>query len=272
MMAKDEIEKCDVAISADTAWESTKTYEFARQWQEWLWNRDVYNLWAFDDNAHWGNWANLEPEWTFIPAFTVNQETGKHGMLNRQCTHRWKIHPMRRLIQSLILATHYPFQKWYKAFELTDYTTDYGPEDMYSPAKMSISHRDGAGLRWVIERLIDNYGEKMLLNPITREKALIRMRVPKKHRGLKMWDAIVEDHIIATLKDDIANWHRLCPDEFVIQYLGITIDEIQRMKPSEVAWSRHEFPLIDKRMNRAACSAWLKKAGLPEPPKSACVF
>jgi len=57
----------------------------------------------------------------------------------------------------------------------------------------------------------------------------------------------------------------------VHQWLGISMDEVVRMKPSREAWQVNRFPLIEKRMTRQDCLNWLKAHGYPEPPKSACI-
>lgn len=54
--------------------------------------------------------------------------------------------------------------------------------------------------------------------------------------------------------------------------IGISRDEIQRMKPARMAWIEHIFPLVDLGMRRADCSRVVEEAGLPTPLKSACVF
>lgn len=58
----------------------------------------------------------------------------------------------------------------------------------------------------------------------------------------------------------------------VVQYLGISLDEVARMKHSQDAWIDIRYPLIDKRMTRHDCLLWLERGGYPEPPRSACVF
>ncbi|MCW8060488.1 hypothetical protein [Agrobacterium tumefaciens] len=57
----------------------------------------------------------------------------------------------------------------------------------------------------------------------------------------------------------------------VEQWLGISTDEIIRAKPSFEAWQIKRFPLIEKRMSRRDCLAWLRRHDYPEPPKSACI-
>jgi hypothetical protein len=58
----------------------------------------------------------------------------------------------------------------------------------------------------------------------------------------------------------------------VEQWIGISLDEVQRMKDSREPWIQHRFPLIDLRMTRADCLAWIAKHGYPTPPKSSCTF
>lgn len=55
-------------------------------------------------------------------------------------------------------------------------------------------------------------------------------------------------------------------------WIGISLDEYQRMKDSDVKYISHRWPLIERRMNRNDCKAWLGRHGLLIPPKSACVF
>jgi hypothetical protein len=58
----------------------------------------------------------------------------------------------------------------------------------------------------------------------------------------------------------------------VVQWIGISLDEVRRMKPSRLPWIRHEWPLVDKRMTRADCLRWMEANGYPRPPRSACTF
>ena len=53
-------------------------------------------------------------------------------------------------------------------------------------------------------------------------------------------------------------------------WIGISVDEIERMKPSGVKYIEHSWPLIDKRMSRSDCLSCLEYNGYPLPAKSAC--
>jgi len=57
----------------------------------------------------------------------------------------------------------------------------------------------------------------------------------------------------------------------VRMWLGISIDEASRMRPSRVQWIENKWPLIDARMSRRDCLSWLASHGYPTPPKSACI-
>lgn len=58
----------------------------------------------------------------------------------------------------------------------------------------------------------------------------------------------------------------------VRQWIGISTDEADRMKPSQHLWVEHWWPLIDAGMSRQDCLAWMRERGYPEPPRSACVY
>jgi len=53
---------------------------------------------------------------------------------------------------------------------------------------------------------------------------------------------------------------------------GISLDEWRRMRPSDVKYIENIYPLVDMRITRAACVAWLDRHELDVPPKSSCVF
>jgi hypothetical protein len=58
----------------------------------------------------------------------------------------------------------------------------------------------------------------------------------------------------------------------VIQWIGISLDEIYRMKESREPWLQSRWPLIENKISRHDCLEWMKKNGFPEPPRSACVY
>ena len=57
----------------------------------------------------------------------------------------------------------------------------------------------------------------------------------------------------------------------VIQWIGISVDEVHRMKPSQVKYVQHRFPLVDKRLGRDSCYQWLVDNDFKIPARSSCV-
>lgn len=62
---------------------------------------------------------------------------------------------------------------------------------------------------------------------------------------------------------------RMKPTEM---WLGITTDEIQRMKQSQMYNIEYFYPLIYNGMSRNDCINFYKENNFPIPPKSSCVF
>ena len=79
----------------------------------------------------------------------------------------------------------------------------------------------------------------------------------------------------------IAAWHRehkgqtfreKQKDALAVSWIGISLDEMQRMKESRDPWVRCEWPLIERRMTRQHCLDWMAKNNYPVPPRSSCVY
>lgn len=162
MAALGEIAPVDAAIHADTTHETSATYAFAAKWTPWLEQRGVRVVTAQNPTPHFFGVYRLGVK-IWIPSFT-DTPNAAGGQLRRQCTHRWKIVPIRRWLQA---------------------------------------NRNG---------------------------------------------------------------------QPVEQLLGISLDEALRMKPSDVKYITHSFPLVEMRMTRNGCRNWLERHGLETPGKSACVF
>lgn len=100
------------------------------------------------------------------------------------------------------------------------------------------------------------------------------MQAPNGSIGL-LGRSCTADYKIAPI---LKNLRRLCgikrgeKNVQITQWIGISYDEIQRMKPSRDPWTQHRWPLIEREMRRHDCIAWLKQHGFPEPPRSACVY
>lgn len=58
----------------------------------------------------------------------------------------------------------------------------------------------------------------------------------------------------------------------VERWIGISVDEALRAKPSRLTFIKHRFPLLEQKMRRSACLKWCEERQFPVPPKSACTF
>lgn len=55
-------------------------------------------------------------------------------------------------------------------------------------------------------------------------------------------------------------------------WIGISLDEVTRMKPAKVKYAINIWPLVDKRMRRNDCIRWLLQYNYPLPSKSSCII
>jgi hypothetical protein len=61
------------------------------------------------------------------------------------------------------------------------------------------------------------------------------------------------------------------PEGALTQWIGISMDEYQRIRTSRDPWITLRHPLIELEMTRQDCLAWLENHGYPRPPKSSCI-
>ena len=57
-----------------------------------------------------------------------------------------------------------------------------------------------------------------------------------------------------------------------VTWIGISTDEISRMKPSQDHYIEKRHPLIDLNMSRRDCIRWVQERFGKTPPKSSCTF
>ena len=54
--------------------------------------------------------------------------------------------------------------------------------------------------------------------------------------------------------------------------MGISKDEIVRMRTNPIKYIQNVYPLVEKEMRRSDCLDWMKNNDYPTPPRSACTF
>tara|TARA_Y100000114_G_C11692954_1_gene294504 strand:- start:60 stop:884 length:825 start_codon:yes stop_codon:yes gene_type:complete len=54
--------------------------------------------------------------------------------------------------------------------------------------------------------------------------------------------------------------------------MGISYDELFRMRENRLKYVQNIYPLVDKGIRRHNCLDWIKQKNYPQPPRSACTF
>jgi len=62
-----------------------------------------------------------------------------------------------------------------------------------------------------------------------------------------------------------------CTEHRITTLIGISLDELGRMRDPAFPWIVNEYPLVDARMTRNDCHEYHRKRQLPDPPRSACL-
>ena len=89
-------------------------------------------------------------------------------------------------------------------------------------------------------------------------------------RGGMLLRKCTKEYKITPIQQKVRHLMKETGAKQVQQFIGISLDEVHRMKHSGVNYIQNVYPLIDMRMSRWDCLRWIEKAGLPQPPKSAC--
>jgi len=166
-----EFPRPDCAIFADTGYEPKSVYNYLDYLKDIL-PYPVHIVRKGNIKDDMLNSIDNGTRFPTAPFFTKNADTGKKGMLRRQCTNDYKIQPIRKKIRELC-----------------------------------------------------NVG--------------YRKHFPK--------------------------------DQYVEQWIGISTDEVMRMKPARDKYIHNRHPLIEAKLSRQDCINWLKEKKLLLPEKSACI-
>lgn len=70
----------------------------------------------------------------------------------------------------------------------------------------------------------------------------------------------------------LAAWDECQQDPLVMMWVGISADEVSRVKPSRYPWILKHHPLVDAGLTRADCLTWMEQNGFARPPRSACRY
>lgn len=92
--------------------------------------------------------------------------------------------------------------------------------------------------------------------------------------GKLMRTCTMDYKIVPLMKKEkeLAGVKRGSKDLVATSWIGISTDEVVRMKPSREKWVQHRWPLIEAGMSRHDCLLWMNRNGYPKPPRSACSY
>lgn len=79
------------------------------------------------------------------------------------------------------------------------------------------------------------------------------------------------DYKIKPIRRKVRELLQASGEKVAEQWFGISLDEVQRMRDSDVRYQRNVYPLIERRMTRQDCLRWMASHEFPTPPKSACI-
>jgi hypothetical protein len=96
-------------------------------------------------------------------------------------------------------------------------------------------------------------------------------------KGGMLWRSCTTEYKVQPIRRKIralaveAHGSARLPGGFVEQWFGISADEWRRMRTSDVGYIVNRYPLVERRLTRQDCVAWLGRHGYKVPPKSACL-
>ena len=70
----------------------------------------------------------------------------------------------------------------------------------------------------------------------------------------------------------LKKYKKVKKDTSVELLMGISVDEIFRMKPNRMPYITNVYPLVDLKLTRQDCKNWIKKYYNIEAPRSACTY
>jgi hypothetical protein len=115
-------------------------------------------------------------------------------------------------------------------------------------------------------------GGSSLLQSLYRRQRSVHIPVRMEGSGAPGRRGCTGDFKIARVRAELVA-RGATRQEPAVLAMGISLDEYHRMRShSGDDRYRLSYPLVDRRLDRAACENAIRSAGLPVPPKSSCWF
>jgi 3'-phosphoadenosine 5'-phosphosulfate sulfotransferase (PAPS reductase)/FAD synthetase len=88
----------------------------------------------------------------------------------------------------------------------------------------------------------------------------------KNAAAARIWRKCTKDYKLTPIRREVRRMKIKAGANHVYQQIGISLDEVHRIKPSGVRYITNVYPLIDHRMSRHDCTQWMQSNGYPPPP------
>ena len=141
-------------------------------------------------------------------------------------------------------------------------------------------------LDWLLEWKEKNNGIEIIIN---KDRNILKDILKSQNRFGGKWVTIpafgknggmirrqcTNDYKIQPVRDSIREVHNLKKHQRMIRtelWLGISLDEIERMKESRMYNIKYFYPLVYHSISRNDCAEFFKSNNFPIPVKSSCVF
>jgi len=133
-------------------------------------------------------------------------------------------------------------------------------------------HRVTAGS--LTTRSLTRFTNRKTGKPYIKNMVPAFVKNPDGTKGIAGRSCTYDHKIIPILKKvrELAGVKRGQKTVGLVQWIGISLDEVHRMKPPRDPWAHHRWPLIEKEMTRHDCLRWMERNGFPTPPRSACIY
>ena len=136
---------------------------------------------------------------------------------------------------------------------LTEYAKDFGVPVYIVRAKLG----DGDIWKAMLDPNSRNGQMPMFFYNLEGKKTMLRRYCTNEFKVFPI-RRLLRSEFKATYKNPVNTW------------LGYTVDEVSRMKPSNVKYEVRRYPLIEHRIYRSQCIEYLKKHGWDMVERSAC--
>lgn len=112
---------------------------------------------------------------------------------------------------------------------------------------------------------VDRAGSSMIPWHVAQPNGMMPRQCSKEYKT-RVVQQVLRDKI------GLAKGERAPAGIKVEQWIGISWDEMQRMKESELAFIQNRWPLMELGMDRADCHKWSDERQIRRAPKSSCVY